>query len=124
MATRIVKGTYTEGSPVSVEAEWPRNNGVLWQQADFTACSVRVFDNSRGAQIATPSRSVTQVLTNTPMSWEISAQGPNFHDVVTDTEIGAEGGHTIQLEYGFTRSDGLGTEYLIFIARAESIGSA
>ena len=125
MATRIVKGSFLEGAPVSFECEWPQQpSGTLWQQADFTGCTLTVFDVSTGFQVGTPSRSVAQVLTNFPMSWDLSPTGNNFHDLVTTTEVDAEGGHTYQFEYAFFRADGYGYERLVFIGGCQGIGAA
>ena len=124
MSKRIVKGSFLEGAPVSLEAEWARPGGVLWQQVDFSSCRLRIFDYSVGSQVASPSRSVAETLTNEPMAWELSATGNNFHDMVLTSDVQAEGGHTYQFEYGFTRADGFGIEYLVFQARCDGIGSA
>jgi len=124
MGKRIVKGSFLEGAPVSLEAEWARPSGVLWQQVDFSACTLRIFDNSAGSQVASPARSVSATLTNEPMSWELSSTGNNFHDMVLTSDVQAEGGHTYQFEYGYTRSDGFGIEFLVFQARCDGIGSA
>lgn len=127
MSTRTIRGTFREGSPIHLSAEWPTDGGSLWQQADFLSVSLSVFDRSvsnDSTAIATPARVVSGVLTNTPGSWTLSATGPNFNDWVTNGEVSIEGGHSYDFEYGFVRTDGFGTERLVFTGRARPVRGA
>lgn len=127
MSTRTVRGSFTEGGPIHLASEWPNAiSGSLWQISDFTSVSLSIFDKSvsnSSTAIATPSRSVSAILTNTPGTWLQSAAGPNFNDDILEADATFEGGHHYRFEYSFIRVSSLGTERLVFMGRADPIDS-
>lgn len=117
-------GLFPEGQALRIEAQWPREDGILYQTSDFSGSTfgLTVYDlsvsNSHTAVLDT-TRSISSVLTNSPGSWSYDSTGKNFDDYVGTNEVAFEGGHSYQIEYVGTRLDGSGNQRLAFIARCE-----
>jgi hypothetical protein len=121
---RIIRSPFWEIGPNFPTAQFPDEDGNLYQTTDFSAVQLRVLDLSSttpATAVYSNTRVLGDVMTNTPASWDLDDVGYNFRDTVTTNMVAFNGGRTYRLEYTFTLTSGNGTVPLVFEGRTESL---
>ena len=109
----IIQSAQLEGKNIWTKARVVGEDNVALVQADVTGYSLSVFDltsdTSETAIYSFSDTSATSVVFNTlqtDSSWRKDSVGYNFKAMVAYTAWTQQGGHTYQLEWNLSTSDG------------------
>ena len=100
-----------------------RNDDVLTQASFGASVALKVYDLSSSTPttaVLDTTRTMTNVVSNSLLSWTIDSDGYNFSDTITSNEVAWEGGHTFRVCYLLTHTTE-GLYPVVFEVRCEPL---